>query len=219
MLLEMGRQAQEITLAEADVIRSQALAAESQAQQFESLARHASNVAVLDNQEVQLRSDSESEMGFDALYTTAYLQTYGLPNVSSPLVPKRGEQAVVTVPATLARQRTRRSWVGGSSGFSFPIGRTGIRYRVGSFRGHPVEEQFLARIDSGTFVVTNQRVAYVGQAKSTSTALDKLLHVECYQDGLAIFKVGRETPDFYLMQQPKYALFMINWVLNQAASG
>ena len=125
--------------------------------------------------------------------------------------------AFMVVPATLARRQTRRQWVGGSQGFSFPIGHTGIRYRVGSFHGHPIEQQSLGKLDTGTLVVTNQRIAFIGQVKSTSTPFAKLLHVECYSDAVAVFLEGRENPDFYLTAQPKYVLFMINWFLNQAA--
>jgi hypothetical protein len=121
-------------------------------------------------------------------------------------------------PATLARQQTRRQWVGGSQGFSFPIGHTGIRYRVGSFHGHPIQQQFLGTSDSGTLVISNQRIAFIGNVKSTSVPFAKLLHVECYSDAVAVFQEGRENPDFYMTAQPKYALFMINWFLNQAAT-
>jgi hypothetical protein len=130
---------------------------------------------------------------------------------------KKGEQACLSVAATLARQQTRRQWVGGSQGFSFPIGHTGIRYRVGSFSGHPIEQQSLGRLDTGTLVVTNRRLAFIGSTKSTSVVFAKLLHVECYSDALAIFQEGREKPDFFYVAQPNYVLFFINWFVNQAA--
>ena len=168
--------------------------------------------------ELKRRTDAEREMGFDAPYTAAYLKTYGPPEVQSPLVLKRGERACMVAPATLARQQTRRQWVGGNQGFSFPIGHTGIRYRVGSFHGHPIQQQFLGKLDFGTLVISNQRIAFIGKVKSTSVPFAKLLHVECYADAVAVFQEGRENPDFYLTAQPKYALFMINWFLNQAAS-
>jgi hypothetical protein len=157
-------------------------------------------------------------MGFDAPCLGAYMKTYGAAEVESPLILKRGEKASMVMPATLARNQSRRQWVGGSQGFSFPIGHTGIRYRVGSFHGHPVEQQFLGHLDTGRLVVTNQRIAFIGQLKSTSIPLAKLLHVECYPDAVAVFIEGRENPDFYLVAQPKYALFMINWFLDAAGS-
>ncbi len=66
-------------------------------------------------------------------------------------------------------------------------------------------------------MVTNQRVAFIGSTKSTSVVFAKLLHVECYSDALAIFQEGRENPNYYYVDEPKYVLFFINWFLNQAS--
>jgi hypothetical protein len=214
---QIGREAPEVTVAEADVIRVEATAADDQAGRLESNAESVAAVAALAQEEIQRRTDAEHEMGFDAPFFAATLRTSGPPAIESPLVLKKGEHASLAVAATLARQQTRRQWVGGSQGFSFPIGHTGIRYRVGSFRGHPVEQQLLGKLDSGTLVVTNQRVAFIGSTKSTSVVFAKLLHVECYSDALAIFQEGRENPNYYYVDQPKYVLFFINWFLNQAS--
>jgi hypothetical protein len=80
-----------------------------------------------------------------------------------------------------------------------------------------VEQQLLTKLAAGTLVVSNQRVAFIGSTKSTSVGFAKLLHVECYSDALAIFQEGREKPDFYYVDKPKYVLFFINWLLNQIA--
>jgi hypothetical protein len=216
LLVQIGQQAPAVTVFEADSVRAQALAADTQAQQIESQAAAATATAKAAQQEVQRRSDAEHEMGFDAPYLAASLRANGPQPIQSPLILKRGEQACMAVAATLARQQTRRQWVGGSQGLSFPIGHTGIRYRVGSFRGHPVEQQLLGKLDTGTLVVTNQRLAFIGSTKSTSVVLPKLLHIECYSDALAVFQEGREKPDFFYVAQPKYVLFYINWFLNQA---
>ncbi|HZK75210.1 MAG TPA: hypothetical protein VFD88_14575 [Clostridia bacterium] len=217
LLLQFGHQAPEVTLPEADSLRVQALAADNQAMQLEGQAARITATADLAREEVQRRTDAELEMGFDAPYLAATLHTSGPMAIESPLILKRGEQASLAVEATLARQQTRRQWVGGSQGFSFPIGHTGIRYRVGSFRGHPVEQEQLGKLDGGTLVVTNQRLAFIGSTKSTSVVFAKLLHVECYSDALAVFQEGREKADYYYVAQPKYVLFFINWFLNQPA--
>lgn len=217
LLVQIGQQAPEATMPEADSVRLQALAADSQAHDLEIRAADKTSEANLAQEEVHRRSDAEHEMGFDAPYLAATLHINGPPAIQSPLILKRGEQASMALPATLARQQTRRQYVGGSQGFSFPIGHTGIRYRVGSFRGHAVEQQSLGRIDNGTLVVTNQRLAFIGSTKSTSAPLTKLLHVECYSDALAVFQEGREKADYFYVAQPKYVLFFINWFLNQTA--
>lgn len=53
-----------------------------------------------------------------------------LPQVaSSRLIQKKGETVHLEVPATLLKDVTIRQSHGGYSGFSFPIGKTGIRYK------------------------------------------------------------------------------------------
>jgi len=217
LLAQIAQQTLEVTLPEVDTIRGQAASADAQALALEQHAASLSAAMTTANDELKRRTDAERELGFDAPYLAVYLKTHGPDEVQSPLILKRGERANMVVPATLARQQTKRQWVGGSQGFSFPIGHTGIRYRVGSFHGHPIQQQFLGKLDSGNLVITNQRVAFIGNVKSTSIPLTKLLHVECYSDAVAVFQEGREKPDFYLTAQPKYAVFMINWFLNQIA--
>ncbi len=216
LLVQIGRQGGAgVQLPEADTIRAQAMAAETESDGLNSEASETAHTATTVDDEVQRRAGSERDLGFDAPYLAAYLKTYGPAPIQSPLILKKGEQACLAVPATLARQQTRRQWVGGSQGFSFPIGHTGIRYRVGSFHGHPIEQQSLGRLDTGMLVVTNQRIAFIGNVKSTSSPFPKLLHVECYSDAVAVFLEGRENPDFYMTAKPKYVLFMINWFLDQ----
>jgi hypothetical protein len=159
-------------------------------------------------------------MGFDSLYAAAYFTRYGpSPLDNPPLIVKSGERAYLAVPATLARMATRTHYVGGSQGFSFPVGHTGIRYRVGTFRGHPVHEAAISDVDTGTLVLTNLRLAFVGRTKSVAVPYTKLMHVEAYSDALAVFNERRENPDFYKIGQPKWVLFHINWLLQHPNRG
>ena len=98
---------------------------------------------------------------------------------------------------------------------SFPIGHTGIRYRVGTFRGHPVRETELVDVDTGSLVLTSARLAFVGAAKSVVVLYTKLLHVEAYSDALAVFREGRENPDFFRLTQPAWVLFNLNYLLSR----
>jgi hypothetical protein len=218
LLAQIARLNPQVPLEEMGAVRDQAIAADNQAVDLERLAASQSTAADTASDEVKRRADAEHELGFDAPYLAARLQSHGPDDVESPLILKRGEHACWVAPATLARNQTRTKWIGGSQGVSFPIGHTGIRYRVGSYHGHPIQQQFLGKLDSGTLVITNLRIAFIGAAKSTSIPFAKLLHVECYSDAVSVFLEGRENPDFYLTAQPRYAIFMINWFLNQATS-
>ena len=217
LLVPIARSAPPTAVAQAEAERSAAADLESKATALETQIQAADSWASSCEGEVARRKEAIKAMGFDSLYETAVLQTSGAQTVESPLVMKAGERAYLAVSTTLARMVSRTHYVGGSSGFSFPIGHTGIRYRVGSFRGQPVHQQSLTKLDTGTFVLTNQRIAYVGRTKSTSVPLSKVMHVEVYNDAISIAREGRENPDFYLMGEPKRAVFLINWVLSTHA--
>ena len=204
----------ETTIPEADALRADAQLQLAQAKSLidEQHAKIEAGKAVAD--EIQRRQAAMKVMGFDSLYTAAWLQTHGPAQVASPLALKPKEEAYVSVPAVLARQTTRTRYSGGSQGFSFPIGHTGIRYRVGSFSGHPIQSSSITDVDEGTLVLSNMRIAFIGKLKSVVTQLPKLVHVELYNDALAVFQEGRENPNFYKIGAPQYFLFYVNWILD-----
>jgi hypothetical protein len=205
------------TIPEADALRVEARLQLVQAQSLidEQHAKIEAGKAIAD--EIQRRQAAIKVMGFDSLYTAAWLQTHGPAPVDSPLTLKSKELAYVSVPAVLARLTTRTRYAGGSQGFSFPIGHTGIRYRVGSFSGHPVQSSSITDVDQGTLVLTSMRIAFIGKLKSVVTQLPKLVHVELYNDALAVFQEGKENPNFYKIGAPQYFLFYVNWVLDHNA--
>lgn len=217
LLIEIAKAAPGPTVSEADVEIQAASKLDGQATALDGQVASALSSVARYKEEVASREDAIKAMGFDSLLEAAILQTSGPQPVESPLVLKAGEAAYVSVPATLARVMAKTHYVGGSSGFSFPIGHTGIRYRVGSFRGQPVQQQAFTKLDTGTFVLSNQRVAFIGRTRSTAIPLGKIMHVEVYSDALAVFIEGRENPDFYLVSQPKYVVFLLNWFLAKKA--
>ena len=205
------------TIPEADALRADAELELAQAKSLidQQHAKIEEGKALGD--EIQRRRAAMKAMGFDSLYTAAWLQTHGPTPVDSPLALKPKEQAYVSVPAVLARLTTRTRYAGGSQGFSFPIGHTGIRYRVGSFSGHPVQSSSITDVDQGTLVLTNMRIAFIGKLKSVVTQLPKLVHVELYNDALSVFQEGKESPNFYKIGSPQYFLFYVNWILDHNA--
>jgi len=216
ILIQLAQQAPATTVASADGLRRDAQALQQQAAGIEQLI--ATKQAALNElmSEITHRLEVTKQYGFDALLTLGSLEAYGPQPVQSPLVLKKGEQAYLSWPAALARHVSKTTFVGGSQGMSFPIGHTGIRYRLGTFRGHPVTQDVIRRIDDGTLVLTNQRLVFIGASKSTSTSLPKLLHVEVYTDGLGVFQEGRENPNIYLIGQPGQFMLYVNFLLSRA---
>jgi hypothetical protein len=87
-------------------------------------------------------------------------------------------------------RRGPTQWVGGSQGVSFKLVK-GVRYRVGATRGHVVQgEERPVVIDTGTGVVTNQRMMFIGDKRSTEWAYAKLLGFSLEQENIALFNVS-----------------------------
>jgi hypothetical protein len=207
------------TVPEADTARAEAAGLLQQSKDSDAQSKAAMDASDALADEVKRRQDAAKSLGFDSLYAAARLATSGPQQIETPLITKAGEQACFAVPAGLSRRTRRTRYEGGSQGFSFPIGHTGIRYRVGSFRGHPVQWEQLTKLDSGTLVVTNQRLAFVGSLKSITVPLAKVIHVETYTDGLAVFHEGREDPDYFQCGRPQEFLLYLNWCLGQSRIG
>jgi hypothetical protein len=206
------------TVPEADTARTESASLLQQSKECEVRSRAALDASGGLADEVKRRNEADKKLGFDSLYTAARLATYGPEQIQTPLITKHGEQACFAMPASLSRRTRRTRYEGGSQGFSFPIGHTGIRYRVGSFRGHPVQWEQLTKLDSGTLVVTNQRLAFVGGLKSITVPIAKVIHIEAYTDGLAVFHEGREDPDYFQCDRPQEFLLYLNWCLDRLSA-
>ncbi|HVC76668.1 MAG TPA: hypothetical protein VND96_09150 [Candidatus Micrarchaeaceae archaeon] len=168
--------------------------------------------------EIKRRKDVASKVGFDALGLEAELKFNGIRPIETSLVLKPKEIAAVEVPATLCRFKTKTEFVGGSHGVSIPLGH-GFRYRVSSFRGHPVQSEYLAHLDTGKLVVTNTRLVFLGTKREVSVPIAKLLQIEPYSDALGIAREGKETKDVYLVPNPAYVLQILQWVISQQDQG
>lgn len=91
---------------------------------------------------------------------------------------------------------------GGSHGISFPIAK-GIRYRVGAHRGHIVREDRFLETSRGVLIITNKRLflhPFVGH-KPLSIPLNKILSYQCFNNGIEVYKEGREKGYFFAIEK------------------
>jgi hypothetical protein len=85
---------------------------------------------------------------------------------------------------------------------------------VSSYRGHPIQSQFLGEIDKGTLVITNQRLVFLGSKRDISTPVAKLLQVEPFSNAVGIAREGKETRDIYLVPNPEYVVLFLDWIVS-----
>jgi hypothetical protein len=81
--------------------------------------------------------------------------------------------------------RKRREFVGATHGASIRIAR-GFYYRVGAFRGRPIEKTETVRLARGILCVTNQHLYYSGGAKNFRIRHDKIVSIQPFEDGVTI---------------------------------
>ena len=82
-------------------------------------------------------------------------------------------------------QKTRRSFVGRSQGVSIRIAK-GLYYRVGEFKGQPVETTETVHLDTGLLGITDQHIYFAGETKSFRVPYGKIVTVSPYSDGIGI---------------------------------
>jgi hypothetical protein len=83
--------------------------------------------------------------------------------------------------------RVRREYVGGYQGASIRVAK-GMYWRVGGFRGRPIEHTELTHIDTGTLAVTNNHIYFVGPHKSLRIRHDKIISLIPYSDGVGLHR-------------------------------
>jgi hypothetical protein len=135
-----------------------------------------------------------------------------LPEVRSPqLMAKKGEVVHLEWPAELMKEVTLREFRAGYRGFSFPIGKTGIRYRVGGARGHSVvlgTEMQVA--DSGILSVSSLRAVFIGTRKTIELPYAKLVNLSVYTDGVQFHQSNRQTAPLFRLKNGEVVAAMVN---------
>lgn len=121
-----------------------------------------------------------------------------------PINLKSGEEVLwFTAPATRMETKTKTKYIGGSHGFSFRIMR-GVSYRVGAFRGEPIQTTSLVPMGVGGMAVTNFAVYFLGSGASYRMSISTIATVEAYADGICLTP-NRGKSQIFLIKNPTFA--------------
>lgn len=113
---------------------------------------------------------------------------------------KKGEKIHHADNAILKEIKTvSLGYSGGSRGVSIRIIK-GVSYRVGAHRGNIIKEDVWKETSKGALLITNQRLFLTpfGGFKPLSIPLNKILSYQIYENGIEVYKEGREKS--YLFQ-------------------
>lgn len=121
-----------------------------------------------------------------------------------PINLKRGEEVLwFTAPVERLEPKTRTKYVGGSHGFSFRIMR-GVSYRVGTFKGEPIQTTSLVSMGVGGFASTNLAVYFLASGSNLRMSISTISTVDCYSDGICLTP-NRGKSQIFLMKNPTFA--------------
>jgi hypothetical protein len=99
---------------------------------------------------------------------------------------QKGESLVwVFTDATYYEQRVRRHYEGAYSGISVRVAR-GLYYRVGGFKGRPVQTTEMANMGTGMLGITDKHIYFAGPTKAFRVKYDKIVSFTPYSDGIGI---------------------------------
>ncbi|CAN0263053.1 unnamed protein product, partial [Phaeothamnion confervicola] len=153
-------------------------------------AREADRAAAVHQQRIAAK-EWEMRQAYDALEASKLTDENGPPRIPG-VVLKKDEVAYGSIQgaALIEPRRTPGQWTGGSKGVSFRIAK-GVTYRVGNTRGTYAQgEERPTPVDTGLFVVTNQRCIFIGGKRSTEWAYAKLLGFSLDGEAVAMFNVS-----------------------------
>ena len=137
---------------------------------------------------------------------------------SSQLMPKKGEVVHLEWPASLMKEATLREFRGGYGGFSFPIGKTGIRYRVGGARGHSVVVgRQLQVADTGTLSISSRRAVFIGNRRTIEMPYSKLVSLNVFTDGVQFHQSNRQTAPLFQVANGEAVAAVVNAAAHGAA--
>ncbi len=83
--------------------------------------------------------------------------------------------------------KTRREYVGATHGVSIRIMK-GVYYRVGEFKGRPVDRTERVRMDNGILGVTDKHLYFAGPGKSFRIPYNKIVSFTPFSDGIGVIR-------------------------------
>jgi len=137
-----------------------------------------------------------------------------LPEIQADMFLKKKEVAHYQAECELLEERTKREYVGGYSGLSIRVAK-GVSWRVGGFKGKPIEKTEMSKVDQGSLVVTNKRLVFSGDRKSFSVPYSKLIDIDLFKDAVKLNREGKIRREYFVVPDPEILAKIITMAVNQ----
>lgn len=108
--------------------------------------------------------------------------------------------------------KIKRVYQGSSQGVSIRLAK-GLSYRVGAFKGKPIDTENIELIDMGNLIVTNMNLYFCGNKKSFKIKFSDILSFIDFEEGLGIQEDSiNKTPKIFDTKDKKFAYKLIKKV-------
>ena len=115
---------------------------------------------------------------------------YPVCNVQLPIILSKNEHVLWAYNGvSMFMEKIERETIGRSGGFSFRVCK-GVTYRVGQFKGHPVEHSRMNFEGKGALIVTNKNLIFYSQQNNNKVPFNKIVGITPYSDGIEVHKDG-----------------------------
>jgi hypothetical protein len=133
----------------------------------------------------------------------------------SGLVLQKGEVCHWEEGAGLRVQKVKREYVGGYGSVSVPVPLVrGARFRVGGFKGHPIDNTVWEDGGVGVLHITNQRVCFSGQQRSIAIPYKKMISVGGFEGGFIVQTSNEKKPGIFVVRHPELSTHLLNLASN-----
>ncbi|WP_457640458.1 hypothetical protein [Persephonella sp.] len=157
--------------------------------------------------------DEKTRKRIEDLYSVYLIMNQPLNPIPCPINLQKNEECYFEIPrAELQKWKKERVSYGGV-GLSFRVAK-GVRFYTGTGR-ITSSQDVLKTEDTGSIYITNKRFIFVGQKKTTSIKLDKILDFNIYEDD-GMIEIKKETgPALIFRPLTDVNFFYLSAVLNK----
>jgi hypothetical protein len=127
------------------------------------------------------------------------------------LLLQKGEVCRWEEGAALRIRRATREYVGGFSSVSVPVPLIrGARFRVGGFKGHPIDSTILENGGAGLLHITSQRICFTGPQNSVAIPYKKIISVGGFDGGFIVQTANEKKPGIFIVRHPELTTQMVS---------
>lgn len=163
---------------------------------------------------IKLEIDAKSKAALDKMKRFWIIENGEIPVISVSINLQKNERCYFKTPAEWHELRTitKRINYGGPSARIKIM--KGLSYRVGSMKVERVTKETMQQLDTGTLYVTNKRLIFTGNKKTSNIKLEKILSVIPYSNGIEIVKDAGRSPVFVVPSEADILAMTLSRAIN-----